>query len=164
MIRLAFCALFIPAVLLITPDSAFAQATNSVKCDDGSVVTVSTGTSGGACNKNPGGEIQCGDGDNQAIGGCDSNGKPRCSSSVTGSASCTINKSAPGKTVKSGVNPTPVTGTKTGGNPPTGSKPVKVGTKQPVSAPTKTGQGGTQPVLMEKSNDASHSSGSGGHK
>ncbi len=65
MIRLAFGALFIPAALLITPDSAFAQAATSMKCGDGSVVHVTTGTSGGHCNTTN--QLNCSDGGNTNI-------------------------------------------------------------------------------------------------
>jgi hypothetical protein len=71
---------------------ALAQATNSVKCDDGSTVTVSTGTNGGACGSVSGSAwISCGDGasGSSAAGGCIA-GKAQCGERSQGGGSCTI--------------------------------------------------------------------------
>jgi hypothetical protein len=121
----------IPLLLSTAPtNTALAQTTSSVKCDDGSVVAVSTGTSGGACHQPPAGVgLECGDVDNQAIGGCD-NGKARCGG-TTGVATCNITSN----TEPNGGGEPLTTGTINTG--PNGRKPVTTKTKTPRPDPRK---------------------------
>lgn len=114
MIRSRHLIFVIPLLLSIAPThTALAQATSSVKCDDGSVVTLSTGTGGGACNQPPGVRlVECGDGAaNQAIGGCD-NGKARCGG-ITGAATCNITRTSNNGGAATEGNPQPVVATGT---------------------------------------------------
>ena len=173
MIRSRHLIFVIPLLLSIAPThTALAQATSSVKCDDGSVVTLSTGTGGGACNQPPGVRlVECGDGAaNQAIGGCD-NGKARCGG-ITGAATCNITRTSnnggtatdgiPQPVVSTGtINAEPITksnttepngGTKTEENPqPVATEAVSSITKSSNAEPngsTKTEEN-PQPVATE---------------
>jgi hypothetical protein len=97
---LTFVALA-PLMTGVGVDFAAAQATSSVKCGDGSVVTVSTGTDKGNCKKTPDGRISCvdtGGGGSLAIGGC-KNGKPDCGT-TTNAGSCEIKMGSRKKTPK----------------------------------------------------------------
>ena len=177
MIRSRHFAFVIPLLLSIAPThTALAQTTSSVKCDDGAVVTVSTGTGGGACNQPPGVKlIECGDGAaNQAIGGCD-HGKARCGG-IVGAATCNIartsNMEPNGGTTTAGdpqpattgtINMEPITGSnttepnggpKTEGNPPTSRKPVISRAKKPRKITTKKG-GDSSGSNMSNNNDQS---------
>src|SRR5262249_9809181 len=79
---------------------AFAQATTSVKCDDGAVVTVATGDKKGTC-VGIADSFSCQSRKGSASGGCDSNGKPYCDPS-SGGGSCSIQREAP-KPTKGGA-------------------------------------------------------------
>jgi hypothetical protein len=136
---------------------ALAQATVSQKCSDGSVVTVSTGNSGGECGS-PYKETQaCNDGNgNYALGGCGTNGAG-CGK-AGGSGTCTITALRPPKgtgPAQTGIN---AVGTKApvklGGS---GAKPVAVvgGIKAPIKL-----SGSNQPVIVERATDE-HSGGGG---
>lgn len=71
-------------------DPAFAQATTSVKCSDGSVVTVSTGSKEGKCTKSPKGNVAiCTDVLNTSGGGCSSKTGALCFD-TEGAGECTI--------------------------------------------------------------------------
>jgi hypothetical protein len=87
MTRLTSYAVAIPIFLWLGLAASLA-ATSSIKCSNGTV-TVSNGTSGGACAKE-GTVFTCGKNEtNQAGGGCDSDGKASCGNTL-GSGSCTI--------------------------------------------------------------------------
>ncbi len=89
--------------------AALAQATTSIKCSDGSVVTVTTGTKRGSCGK-PWSDngVTCVDSGNSASGGC-IKGKPTCGNSE-GAGECTIKSvstNTPGTKVPRGKTPVP---------------------------------------------------------
>jgi hypothetical protein len=89
--------------------AASAQATTSIKCADGSVVTVTTGTKKGTCGKPWSSDgASCVDGGNSASGGC-SKGKPICGDS-NGAGECTIKSvstNTPGTKVPRGKTAVP---------------------------------------------------------
>ena len=93
------------AICLGTSKSALAQATTSAKCDDGSVITLTTGTDKGKCKQYDWVWVCQDKKGNKTSGGCGYNGKPICSSS-TGAAGCTIKK-APSATGKPLMRPKP---------------------------------------------------------
>jgi hypothetical protein len=82
------------ALLIVTGAiSPSRAATTSIKCKNGNIVTVSTGSSSGTCFKtvtDTGTLIHCKDGSSDSVGQC-KNGKASCSDTV-GSASCTITR------------------------------------------------------------------------
>lgn len=79
----------VPVLLLLMPSvSAHAQATNSVKCSDGTIVTISV--SGGKCSIDASKWVYCSNGSNAAAGGCDSSGNAKCADNSSGTGSCTM--------------------------------------------------------------------------
>ena len=98
--RLTICAAALLTLFWMAPlDAAFAQASTSQKCDDGSVVKVSTGTSGGNCttvngwkNCTDSSAVSTGGSNNVAIGGC-VGGKATCGD-TSGAGGCSITAKA----------------------------------------------------------------------